>query len=783
MNPLLTSYRIFKKYKVLAATNILALTIGLTSTFFILAWVLYETSYDEFHVNKSSLFKVLLNSQNSDGVISTNMTTPYPLASSLDQVANVKGTLQITIEDDLDVIYDDMAYKTKAVTASPNFFNIMSFPIIEGNTNQVLENINSIAISKSLSERLFEGEALGKTLRIFTVEDYINYEITGVFENVPSNSSLQFDAVLPLEAFIKRNKYPDSWENNWLQTFIVANEGVKKTALNETINDFVQKMNPEWKNSTYLQSFEDIHLYDTFVDGINTGGRIEYVRLAIIVLILILLITIVNYSNLIITLSYKRTKEIGMRRILGISKFKIFLSSFSDAVLVILLSLILSTILIIILFTDFKSLIGASLFTQYNGFIYPLILTIFIAILLAGAISIFPSIHFWSVKPITALKNEKKVKNSKLRFNELLLVAQFSITTGLLIFTTIVSRQMKALYDKDLGFNFENVIVLLMDEGLYTNLTPLKQELKSLSFIDEIGYSAFDFDFDPGTTGDITWNGKGKEYDGFSIAPILVDQDFTKTLDLKFTRGRDFSQNSSDLYSFIINEAAAERLPWENPLNQELSMWGKTGNIVGVVEDFNIKPLYNSIEPVIMQLDPDECEYLFVKTIDKISNSELDALKSKLVQFSPYYSFNYENLSDIVKYQYKSDALLKDVFSWASVFIIIISSLGLFSFSAFAVQQYDRDISIRKVYGSSIFNVVLNYSIRFIKLILFAVLISLPFVIYFGKEWLANYSYQTPLSIIIFLFPCLLILILSSFCVSYNVYNIGRVNPSKILRN
>lgn len=783
MNPLLISFRVLKRYKLFTLINILSLTAGLVATFFILTWVLNEFSYNKFLHNAENIHKVLLNIPGDKGSIQTIQTTPYPLAKGIEEVPEVKQVVQITEEKGLRTLLDEKTNKVDMLSATPNFFEAFSFSMISGNPSGAMENIHSIVISKSLSERLFNGLAMGETIQIFTVDRYIGYEVTGVFQDVPNNSTLQFEAVIPLKALSGRHSNLENWYNNWVQTFVVAEGQIALEELSSKIQRFMVDRQPDFQHVPLLQNIKDLHLYSAFKEGVNSGGRIQYVWLSIFIMVIILVISAVNYSNLVLTLSYKRGKEISMKRILGINRRDVFINSLSDALIVVVLSLAVSIIIIFLLLPYYEELVGVEirLIDLFDIMLVPLIVMVLVGIGLAILLSIYPAIYYWSVKPVNLLKSPINYNRSKLRLNEVFLIVQFIISTGLLVFTVIVSEQTKSIRNKNLGFDYENVLVFEMDEGLYSNYGPLKSDLNSLAFIEEVGYSSFNFGFDPGTTGDVSWPGMGKDDGGFPISPILVGSDFTQTLDMKIVKGRHFNKRESDLYSFIVNESAASEFPWPDPVGKQLNMWGKSGRIVGVVEDFNIKPLYQPTEPVILQLDTEECEYLYLKSRSPLTPDQLNMVKSKLLGFSPYYYFEYSSLDNIVNSAYRSDVILKDVFNWATFFILVISILGLYSFSAFAVQQYKRDITIKKVLGSSLSNVILFYSKRFLRLVVIAILTSLPIVVLLSSNWLDNFSYRISLGPGLLILPCLLIAFLSGFCVFFQVYIIGRSNPAQTL--
>ena len=786
MVQIIRSLRVFAKYKFFISLSILSLTIGITSTFLVLIWVGHEMSYDTFHQDRDRLHRVLMNIHEPDGTVYTNKTTAYPLRTVLEQQTGIDATVQLTLEDEFYLIHDKDSYKTKSLTASPNFFSVMGFDLLEGNSQTVLSQVNSVVISKRLANKLFQGQAVGNTLQLFTVNRLVTYQITGVFADVPDNSSLQFDAVVPLEAFLGRHAHPDNWGNQWLFTYVKVAEGYqgKTQQLEQRMKNSLLRVNQEFNFAPVLQPIANMHLYNAYTNGINTGGRIDYIRLVLISLALVIIISIINYSNLILTLSYKRGKEIGMKRILGIKKSEVFITSLVDSSMLMGVALLLGTGLVLLLLPEYNALVGlnlgASQVLTSSGFVA----TVVVALILAAILSVYPSVYFWSVKPLDGIRNQIVVKGAKLKINELLLAAQFALTTGLLVFTSVVNNQIDSVYNKPLGFEQAHVMVLLMDEVLYSNLPAVKAELGKLPFLSGVGASSFNFGFDPGQTGDLSWTGKGSEYDQFSISALIVDNDFTKSLNMQLVQGRSFAQSGpGDLHSFLISESAAKALPFDDPLNKTLHLWGKQGKIVGIVKDFNYKPLYHPIEPVVLQLDPDECEYLFLKSGSGFGSKQIAQVNAALRQFSPYYAFDYDYLQSIIERPYRSDVVLEKIFGWGSVVITLISCLGLYSFSAFAIQRYQKDIGIRKVFGSSIANIFLVYTYKFLKMVVVAVFIAMPVAFYLGQRWLNSFSYRSQLSADVFLYPFSIIMLLAISSVASQVILAGRANPLNILRH
>ena len=717
------------------------------------------------------------NRENEDGSVATWGYTPYPLAEVLEEHASMAQVVQLTEGEELSISVDDLSFKESGITASSNFFEVFSFPLVAGNPATVLAEQPSIVISETLSRKLFGDEsALGKTIHI-NAGELIPFTVTGVFENVPYHSTLQFELVVPIENILPWNNYT-SWGNSFLTTFVLLSKETDPQAISEQIAPVIKEKGGR-NHELFLHSLQDTYLYTQFENGKPVGGRIDNIRLFAVVAILVLLIACINFVNLTTARATQRAKEVGVRKVVGASKLALIRQFLSESVFMAMVALILAIIWVAVVLPIFNQLTDKQITIAY---FQPVFLLVIVCVgLLTGLLSgVYPAFFLSSFHTIRVLKGTVTRQTGSAALRRSLSVFQFALSTILMAGTLVVYFQMEYIRHKNLGLDQENIIYSEMDMNLQQNFEAYKNELlqdPNIQYFTRANSSFRDF----GSTADLEWKGKPDDKTIW-IQQLVVDFDFIEALDIKIKEGRAFSRDfASDTTAYIFNEEAVKVIGLEHPLGEEFSMWREPGQIVGIAENFHFNSLHETIAPLIIQLAPKRTHITYLKARAGKTQEALDALKRTHEKYSNY-PLDYHFLDDTLEAMYKSEMLVSQLSRLFAGMAIFISCLGLLGLAIFTTEQRTKEIGIRKVLGASVASILMLLSKDYFMLILIAFLVAIPVANYFITEWLKNFAYRIEIQWWLFALPGVLVLLIALFSVSGQTWKAARKNPVDSLR-
>ena len=689
---------------------------------------------------------------------------------------------------------DDTFLDAKPLSvADKDFFNIFSFHLVQGDANSVLSRPGTIAISRSIAEKYFpEGNAMGQTIRYDNAYDY---EITGVFEDVPANSHLQFSYLTTFETIAKmvqdRYNYPaesflnslDAW--NYSAYFLIPTEtdidGLAKRidqkfteARKETFND--QAM------SDWLQPLSEIH----FTKGIkadSANGDMNYVYIFSAVALMILLIACFNFMNLSTARAMKRAKEVGLRKVMGAFRHQLIKQFLGETVIMVSISLILGLILLELLVPAFNSLVGQHLQIEYfssNSVLLYVLMAGLITGILAGS---YPAFYLSSFVPAQVLKGQVSPSgNAGLR--KVLTVFQFGVATFLMIGTFIVYQQMNFIQNRNLGFDQENIVYMNPPASLWQKREVFKQNVLSNAAIKSVSFSN-------GTPGmeSSTWqyDFPGLEIPKRSMNTMIIDNDFINTYGLEIVDGRNLSSEyaTDSLEAYLINEAAVEELMLDKPVGTPMRALDghPAGRIVGVVKNFHYRSLHRMIEPLVLRADPTNMWCMSVKFSEGNLKDNMALLEREWKKLAPEYPFTYQFVDETVARQYKSEQNTGVLIGSFAGLAIIIACLGLLGLTAFMTEQRKKEISVRKVLGSSVSGIVLLLSKDFARLIIVAFVVVTPLAWYAMNQWLSDFAYQVSINPVVFIMAGVTVVVIAFISVFYQSLKAAVVNPSETLRN
>jgi putative ABC transport system permease protein len=798
-NYLKIAWRNIARHKIHTAINVLGLCLGMTCCLFIFLWVRDERGVDNFHAKGKNLYAVY-ETVSASGQITNTYSTPvsYPAnAATQYLMEDIRGAVpEVKNLSFYATGYElpwghpetfqvgEKIIKLEGSRASAGFFSMFSYPLIEGDPKTALKEQGNIAISRKMAELFFgsPSQAMGQSMRY---ENSLNFVVTAVFENLTSQSSLKFDFLLSWEA---HKKLLQSASNEF-RTYLELSAGTDVKKVEQKINSFLQTRVPGQdgvKIQAGLQPYGDQYLHNIFVHGVPEGGRIEYVEIFSGVAIFILIIACINFMNLSTARSVKRAKEVGLRKVVGSSRWQLIYQFYGEALLFAFLALVLSVAFLYLLLPAFNQFTGKQISlpdTRVSFWVSLALLTASTGIV-AGS---YPALYLSSLRPVRILKGVMRFSQSAVWFRKGLTVFQFVLSIFLIIATLVISRQTSYVQNTHLGYDRNNLLYIRIEGELskqpnYLLFKDRVSKMPGVAMVDRSSEAPHAMDFV--VTDPVNWEGKQKNaLVGFK--PTSVGFDFVKLMNLKLAAGRDFSRDvatdSSD--AFLVNEEAVRQMGMKNPIGKWVSAWDKKGHIIGVLKDFHTQSLREPILPII--IDVKEYEYfgvIIARTQEGKTTEALASLSKAYKEINPNYPFVFQFVDEEYKNLYKNEQIISKLSILFAVLAILISCLGLLGLVVFSAEQRIKEIGVRKVLGASLNQIITLFSKEFLKLILVAFLIAVPVGWYFMNQWLGDFAYRIALSWWIFALAGFSSLAIALLTVSYQAVKSGLANPVKSLR-
>jgi ABC-type antimicrobial peptide transport system permease subunit len=807
------------RQKAFSFINITGLALGMTCCLFIYMWIHDERSVDNFHANGNKLYNVYETITTNNVTTGDYITTvqfhqdnryTLPIADVQRAVPEVEEINFYASGYELPWGYpetfqvDDKKYKFEGSRASEDFFTMFSYEVIAGSREKVLKDLSSLAISRKMAEMFFDTpeNAVGKSIRY---ENKIDFVVTAVFENVPVQSSLKFDFLINWESHMTRMEWASG---NFLTTLQISeNADLKKVEekMNRFFKPYLDKNDPR-KIRLGLQPFRDRYLVSNFVNGKPESGRITYVRIFSGVAVFILLIACINFMNLATARSVKRSKEIGVRKVVGSSRSSLIGQFLGESIVLSFLALVVSLALVHLLLPSFNTFTGkhiASPLKEPASFILLPALMI-ITGFIAGS---YPALFLSSLKPARILKGSIRFSLGAIRLRKGLAVFQFAISIILLIVTIVISRQTSYVQNTHLGYDRENLIYMRIEGELmsqrdtvknYRMFTAFKEQALKMPGIAMIDRSSeaphamsFVVDQNDGTgetvggRDAIRWEGKVKRSSA-GFKPMSVGFDFLKIMDLKVVEGRGFSKEfmTDSIDAFMVNEEAVKEMGIKDPIGKWVSAWKKKGKIIGVLKNYHTHSLHEPIKPLI--IDVKEYEYfgvMLVRTEPGKTKEALASLEKVYKDINPNYPFGYQFMDQEYDKLYRNEQVVAKLSNAFAILAIMISCLGLLGLVMLSAEQRTKEFGIRKVLGATVTNIINLLSQDFLKLIVIAFCIAAPLAGYFMNVWLQGFAFRIPLSWWIFAVSGGVALMIAMITISVQAVQSAVTNPVKSLRS
>jgi len=807
-NYLKISARNLVKHKLHTIINTLSLSIGIASGLLILMFINEELNFDQFHSKSNQIYRIWMKEKYDGGREFINSVTPLVLASELrTNFPEVQAVTQYHPNSTI-VRNGSESFNETVKIVGPDFFKIFDFNLVKGSTLSVFADQNDLVISDEMAIKYFgDNDPIGEVLELQLGDGYFPMTVKAVVE-VPANSSIQFDLLISSlnNSKLYREGALKSWYNVMTETYVLTE--ASSSDLGAKFPAFVKKSlgerYEEGSYAFYLQPLTDIHLNTEIPAGNVPVSNPQYAYILGFIALFIILLGSINFITLSLGKSIYRAKEVGVRKVSGAFKSQLAAQFLSEALLISFISGLLGLILTWMALPIFNELADRQLVLAFSPFLL-LVFGLLIIIIGLGA-GFYPAIVLARFKPIAVLKGNVGIGQGKQRFRKGMVIVQFVISIFLLTSTLLMQRQLDYIQNRNLGFETESIITVPIDApfkgGLFATLESahqsailLKQELDKNPGIISSGIAYQQF-------GDNNWIGIGFDDQLGNYKETnhtIVDFDLFETMGLEMVEGRAFDEDiSSDANSaVIVNEAAVSYFGWDNPL--EARFEGKrfeAHQIIGVVKDFNYQSLHGKVEPLVISINRElvlrgaedvsfhsaVAPSLHLKVYGENINSVLDELQATWVKLFPLKPFAFDFVDQKLRAHYDQERSLRQIVTYSSILAIIIGALGLFGLVTLAVNGRIKEISIRKVLGASGNSIFYLLSKDYVLMILIALVLSIPFSVYFINNWLSEFEYRISLPVDVFLISGVVVAAISFLTISYNVIRATRTQPAESLK-
>ena len=785
------AWRNLIKHKVYSIINLSGLTLGITCVVLIAIYIQYEFSYDMHNENIERMFRIVAQEAN----VENDDTEYYPLAPMPLTTALANDVPEIEAITNLDVretllVNGESSFREKGLFTDSSLFDVFTVDLIHGEYDQVLNDPTSIILTESLALKMFnKTNVVGETILLV---NRITMTIKGVVADPPNNQHFAYDFICPSKLRPQFKQDLVDWTSNNYTTYLLLKGGHdykvvedKMLAYEEIVKKAYQNVGLPFYPQFSLQPVKDIHLYSNMYDEIGENSSIRYIYFFLLLGFIIIFLASVNYINLATAQSGSRSKEVGVLRTIGANRRSIALQYLSESLILSGFSAVLSLVLAFALLPYFSKLINKELPLDLLFSPYFLVLTLCFALFIGFLSGLLPSISLSRLSPVKALKGSfLKVSNKQISFRNVLVVIQFVFAIGLVAGSVIIYQQIEFFQDKDLGYKKENILHVNYSSSVVAKKEEIiKEALLAHPNINRVSISSH-LPIDMKSNGLVeNWEDNTNNAQ-VNLYRTFVDYDFIDLFDIKIIEGRGFSREfySDSLGAYVLNESAVKKLGWTKAVGKRFNK----GMVVGVAKDFHAQPLNLRIEPLYMKLRtsfPNKRRGEIILNIENIELPEIkDFVMSTLKSISPIDIFELKRLNDTYDDLYDQEQRLGQAFNLFAFIAMFLAGLGLFGLVSFQVFERTKEIGVRKVLGSSVYNVVALLSKTFLSLLLIAFLIATPLCYYLMDKWLQNYAYHIEVSSWTFIIAGLFTLIIAFLTVSVQSIKAATANPVKSLR-
>jgi len=779
--------------------NYLKTTISIASSLFVALHISDELSYDRYHNKGGHIYRAILQAKLGDQIINTVSTTVKLAGALRKESASVETATNVEFWGSTSFLYEDKNFiEQNSLVVDSAFFNVFSFSMLYGNAAKALNEPNSVVLTEDLAIKYF-GDASEALDKLMVVDgDSISFKVTGVVENVPSNSHFKFTALLSRQSFPKIFK--DGWTSTNVHTYFVLNENSTVDQADAQLENLIQKyVSPELKQylgvtvnefretgagqyNMLSQSLYDIHLYSSLSDELEPQGDINYIYILLAIGLFLLLIASINFMNLSTAKSANRAKEVGLRKTMGATRGQLIGQFLTESMVFSIVSALLALLLVYLFLPSYNLLSGKMLMVE-NVFqpmmLLVLIMTVIIVGLLAGS---YPAFYLTSFEIIDVIKGKLNAGSKNKSVRGILVTFQFWVSIVLIISTAIVYKQLEFAQNKKIGINKEHVLYIKSTFRLGNDREAYKNSLSSQPEIEALSYLTVRF---PNGNYNSSYQSKNDDKNHL-LSYYSTDYDHQKVMGFEMLEGRFFSPEfGTDSTAIIINEAAVKEMGWDNPLDEILLTFNDEDKIqlkvIGVVKDFNFESLKEEIKPLVMRYTK-TAGTLAIRFNGADYQQVIDKAEQEWDKLVPDEPFEYSFMAEDFDQMFRAEQRLMKLFTLLTGLAIFIAALGLFGLTAFTAEQRTKEIGIRKALGASVWDINTLLTKEFNKLVFIAFVLAIYPVYYLMTGWLDNFAYRISLGIWVFVMGGLVSLVISWLTVSFQAQKVARANPMDALK-
>lgn len=783
-NYFIITLRNLLKNRTYSFINIAGLSIGITCSLLILLWVFDQLSYDRFIPKADRLYQVWVNAT-FDGRVNSWNSLPLPSYEGLKpENVNIVNTCATDWGGDHLLTNGETRIRKRAFYASEEFLTMFEFPLLKGDAAKALAEPYAIVITEAAAKALFgEEDPIGKIIRLDNKDEL---KVTGLLKNVPSNSSFQFDALIPWKLYetnpwVKRNK--ENWGNYSFQVYMEINDPANQAIVENKIKDLLTRHGEnDVPHELFLHPLTRWALYSNFENGKSAGGMIDYVKMFVVIAIFILVIACINFMNLSTARSERRAREVGIRKSVGSSKREIVLQFIGESLFISLLAFVIAVLLAQLMLPFYNGLVQKQLYIDYTApefWIFALVLICFTGVV-SGS---YPAFYLSSFQPVKVLKGKVQVGKSASTPRKILVTLQFGFSILLIIGTLVIYAQIQLVKNRDLGYAQENLIAVETTREIEQSYKSLKNELLNTGVVSSVTQSNSQIT-QINSNNFLGWPGKPEDL-RVIFATIATEYDYTKTMGIKILEGRDFSEEfKSDTASILINKAALDLMGLKDPIGTQLDLWGGKRTLIGVVDNVLMGNPYAPVGPMFVILDPGWVNAVTIR-LEKTNDIKASLKKVEAVfkKYNPAYPFEYTFADEQFGKKFATIDMTNSLANLFSGLAIVITGLGLFGLAAFTAEQRTKEIGIRKVLGATVPGLVGLISKDFSRLVVIAFLLSAPLSYWLLDQYLDRYKYRIDIPWWIFPVTGVVALIFALVIVSTQAMRAARANPVNSLRN
>jgi predicted permease len=775
------AWRNLIREKQFSLLNVAGLAAGLACALLIWLWVSDEMQYDSFFDNKERLCQLMeLQTDNgktgisdgSSGLLADAVKKQFPEVEYATPLAGPGWYPPYTLSN------GEKNIKAVGQYAGKDYFNIFSFPLVEGNRNTILAEKTDIAISGELAKKLF-GTTTGVTGRSVRLQHETTFFVSGVFEKPSVHSSQQFDFVLSWDYFKSVQTWVTSWTNIGPQNFVLLKKGTDISAFNKKIAGIIAANANTTTRAAFATKFSDVYLHNNIGNNSGSSGRIAYVKMFSLIAFFILVVACINFMNLSTAKAARRLKEVGIKKVIGANRGQLIVQFLSESVLLTLTAMLVAIVVVLLLLPAFNQVTDKDIHLQADlRFILSLIGIVLFTGIVAGS---YPALYLSKFNPLTVLKGKLPTSFAEIVSRKGLVIFQFALSSVLIVAVIIIYQQMQYIQNTDPGFNKDNLVRIDAEGRLSGHEQEFATALRNIpgvtnasyTFTNMIGHTYGDWG--------LTWEGKDPNQNVY-FEVFGGGVDFVSTMGMHLLEGRGFSREfGTDTAAIILNEAAVKVIGLKHPVSQTVQRYTHPMKVIGVVRDFHFESMHEAVKPSYILLQPGGGK--IIARINAASQRQtLGAIQKLYEKENPGFAFSFSFIDEAYQRQYTSETKVSILSKYFAGLAIIISCLGLFGLAAFTAQKRRKEIGIRKVIGASVGSIAAMLSKDFLKLIGLSLVIAFPVAWWLMQQWLQSFAYRIPVAPVVFILAGGSVILITILTIGFQAVKAALVNPVKSLR-